>query len=31
VSLWATGGYHPMLFSRSRVQQEAEGILTLTP
>jgi penicillin amidase len=31
VSLWATGGYHPMLFSRPRVQQEAEGTLTLTP
>ena len=31
VRLWATGGYHPMLFSRPRIQQEAEGILTLTP
>lgn len=31
VSRWATGGYHPMLFSRPRVQREAEGILTLTP
>jgi penicillin amidase len=31
VSLWATGGYHPMLFSRPRIEQAAEGTLTLTP
>jgi penicillin amidase len=31
VPLWATGGYHPMLFSKPRIQQNAEGILTLTP
>ncbi len=31
VSRWATGGYHPMLFSRPRIQQEAEGTLALTP
>ncbi len=30
-SLWATGGYHPMLFSRSRIEEEAEGTLTITP
>ncbi len=31
VPLWATGGYHPMLFSKPRIQQNAEGTLTLTP
>ncbi len=31
VPLWATGQYHPMLFSRSRIQQEGAGTLTLTP
>lgn len=30
-SLWATGGYHPMLFSRPRIEEEAEGTLTITP
>ena len=31
VPLWATGQYHPMLFSRARIQQEAAGTLALTP
>ena len=31
VAMWATGGYHPMLFSRPRIEQAAEGTLTLTP
>lgn len=31
VPLWATGQYHPMLFSRARIQQDAAGTLTLTP
>jgi penicillin G amidase len=31
VPLWATGGYHPLLFSKPRIQQESEGTLTLTP
>jgi penicillin amidase len=31
VSLWAAGGYHPLLFSRPRIEQEAEGTLALTP
>jgi len=31
VSLWATGGYHPQLFSRARVQQNADATLTLLP
>ena len=31
VALWATGGYHPMLFSRPRIEQAAEGTLTLAP
>jgi penicillin amidase len=31
VRLWATGGYHPLLFSRARVQQNADATLTLQP
>ncbi len=31
VPLWATGQYHPMLFSRSRVEQTAEATLSLVP
>ena len=31
VPMWATGQYHPLLFSRGRIQQEAEGALTLAP
>lgn len=31
VPLWATGQYHPMLFSRARIQQQPEGTLTLAP
>ena len=31
VPMWATGQYHPMLFNRERIQQEAEGTLTLAP
>src|SRR5262249_54020462 len=31
VPLWATGGYHPLLFSKQRIQQESEGTVTLTP
>ncbi|MGH2398660.1 MAG: penicillin acylase family protein [bacterium] len=31
VPLWATGRYHPMLFSRARIQESAKSTLTLTP
>lgn len=31
VSMWATGQYHPMLFSRPRIQEASAGTLTLTP
>ncbi len=31
VPLWASGRYHPMLFTRARIEQEAAGTLTLTP
>ena len=31
VVLWASGRYHPMLFSRARIQQAADGTLTLAP
>ena len=31
VPLWATGGYHPLLFSRARVQRNADATLTLLP
>lgn len=31
VGLWATGQYHPMLFSRPRIEQVASGTLTLAP
>jgi penicillin amidase len=31
VSLWATGRYHPLLFSRARIEQNAEATLTLQP
>ncbi len=30
-SLWARGGYHPMIFSRSRVEQEMRTVLRLIP
>jgi penicillin amidase len=29
--LWAAGRYHPMLFSRGRIEQAISGTLTLTP
>lgn len=31
VPLWASGRYHPMLFTRARIEQVAAGKLTLTP
>ena len=31
VPMWATGQYHPMLFSRARIQEAAKSTLTLTP
>lgn len=31
VPLWAAGQYHPMLFSRARIEQNAGGTLRLTP
>jgi penicillin amidase len=31
VPLWGAGAYHPMLFSRPRIEREAEGTLTLAP
>jgi len=31
VPLWASGGYHPMLFTRARIEQHAAGTLRLTP
>jgi len=31
VPLWATGRHHPLLFSRPRIEAEAEGTLTLSP
>jgi len=31
VSLWATGRYHPLLFSRARIEQNAAATLTLQP
>ncbi len=31
VPVWATGGYHPMLFSRTRIVQALEATLTLVP
>ena len=31
ISLWASGRYHPMLFSRVRIEQESRGTLTLIP
>lgn len=31
VLVWALGEYHPMLFARTRIQELAEGTLTLTP
>lgn len=31
VPMWATGQYHPLLFSRGRIQEAADGTLTLTP
>ncbi len=31
VPVWATGGYHPMLFSRPRIVQALDATLTLVP
>jgi len=31
IPMWASGRYHPLLFSRPRIVAEAEGTLTLTP
>ncbi|HET6948465.1 MAG TPA: penicillin acylase family protein [bacterium] len=31
VRMWAAGEYHPLLFSRSRIEAEAGATLTLTP
>lgn len=31
VRVWAAGRYHPMLFSRERIEQEAEATLRLVP
>ena len=31
VPLWGTGQYHPMLFSRPRIQENAEATLALAP
>jgi penicillin amidase len=31
VPMWATGQYHPMLFSRQRIDAAADGALVLTP
>lgn len=31
VALWATGQYHPMLFSRAQIQHAAAATLTLVP
>lgn len=31
VPMWATGQYHPMLFSRARIQEAAQSTLTLIP
>ncbi len=31
VPLWAAGRYHPMLFSRGRIEQATSATLTLTP
>ena len=31
VPLWASGRYHPMLFTRARIEQDAAGTLSLVP